>query len=85
MMQIKYAIFRIVWNKQEYQVAFQDGIVQVANSDLKAVKYENGNSKWKPCVTHAEELVRLAFGGKPKTNVAKRRTILAKPALRVVG
>lgn len=84
-MQIKYAIFRLIWNRKEYQVAFQDGIVRVANPDLQVVDYDNVNAKWKPCATHAEELVRLAFGGEPQTNFAKRRAKSAKPSLKVVG
>lgn len=84
-MQVKYAIFRMVWSRREYQVAFQDGRVVVANDKVQVVTYDNKDAKWKPCATHAEEILRLAFAGEVKTAQAKRRSAKARPALKLFG
>jgi hypothetical protein len=64
-MQIKYALLRIVWRKQEYEVTFQDGRVRVVNHRRKEVEFDNAETKWKPCATHAMVAIRRAFGEKP--------------------
>lgn len=66
LMQIKYALLKIVWRKREYQVTFQGSRVHVVDDQQAAVDFDNTETKWKPCGTHAMAAIRRAFD-KPKT------------------
>lgn len=84
-MKIKHAFFEIIWREHEYGVKFQDEQILVTDYESHVVAYNNSNGSWKPCVTHAMEMVRLAFGQTPKTGFAKRRAKAARTTLKVVG
>lgn len=85
LMKLKYATFRMTHGGKEYQIHFQDNNVRVVNQELQAVDFDNTNSKWRPCVTHASDLIRLAFREPIRSTFSKQRAKKTKPALRVVG
>ena len=49
------------------------------------VKYDNQDKKWRACVTHARELVRLATGKKSVGPFAKARAKSSRPPLRLAN
>ena len=55
--------------------------VRVADNDVYQV--ENNSGRYKPCVTHCKELIRLATKKPPVDDFAKRRQKAARPKLKV--
>ena len=83
------AVFRLLWRGVSYVVLFSaDGVcvsrARACDGRLdELARYAVG--RWRPCVTHARELVRLAAGGPVAGRRAKRRRVEARAALRLVG
>jgi hypothetical protein len=48
-------------------------------------RIDNSRGEWKPCATHAKDLVRLHIHQSPSSNHARKRAIKTKPALRLYG
>lgn len=46
---------------------------------------DNANRHWKPCCTHAQDLIRLYREQPARSNQAKQRVAKTRPALRLVG
>lgn len=48
------------------------------------LEIDNGKRQYKPCVTHATEILKLALSKPNASNFAKRRTKKMKPKLKVM-
>lgn len=83
------AVFRLLWRGVPYVVLFSaDGVFVSRARDCdgrldELARYAVG--RWRPCATHARELVRLASGGSAAGPRATRRRVEARAALRLVG
>jgi hypothetical protein len=83
------AVFRLLWRGVSYVVLFSaDGVFVSRARECdgrldELARYAVG--EWRPCVTHARELVRIAAGGPVAGRRAKRRRVEARAALRLVG
>lgn len=59
-------------------------MVSVHDSWCKTLlEVDNFDHRYKPCLTHAIELVKIALNKPTKSNFAKRRTKAMKPRLKV--
>ncbi len=83
-MEVRFAVFTIQAWGQQFWVQFLNGKVRVRNT-LESIEYANPKAEWKPCATHAKQLVQLAFGAKLASKQAQRRARDTKPSLRVIG
>lgn len=83
------AVFRLLWRGVPYVVLFSaDGVFVSRARECdgrldELARYDGGT--WRPCVTHARELVRLAAGGRVAGPRAKRRRSEARAELRLIG
>lgn len=86
---VESAVFRLIWRGVAYAVLFSaDGVFVSRARDCdghldELARYAVG--RWRPCVTHARELVRLASGGSAAGPRATRRRVETRAALRVIG
>lgn len=60
-------------------------VAVVINAQDKSFSFDNAKGTWKPCVTHCQDLIRLAFGRQPRTKFAKQKIKHTRPNLRVVS
>lgn len=51
----------------------------------KEFRVSNKKARWKPCVTHCLDLIRMHLGKKPTSEFAKQRVKATKPELKVHG
>lgn len=63
------------------------GVVMVFIGDNTAPDYQinNRNGRYKPCATHAAEILGTLTHKPPRTNFAKQRLEASTPELKVVG
>ena len=55
----------------------------VTRGDVKAITLDNSKRRYKPCATHAMDVVRRAFPSEPKTNFERDRREKVPVALKV--
>jgi hypothetical protein len=56
---------------------------QTSSSGVLVV--ENANRQWKPCQSHAQDLIRMHTQQPARCNQAKQRVAATRPVLRVVS
>lgn len=74
-MRVSESMFVVDHAGQSFRVLFAPGRVTVEQSgcELPLLKIGDQDAIWKPCATHAKELVRMAIGLRPPTQHAKNR------------
>lgn len=84
-MEVQSATFLIRAYGEPFVVTFSSGKVWVIQEGLVKGEYDNPRAQWKPCATHAKQLVQMASGAKPTSRQAQQRAKETRPSLRVVG
>lgn len=86
-MKLSYVLFQFTrYGKANHRVVFDpdDKSVLVYNNEaIRLLHVDNSDGSYKPCVTHATELLKLALQKTNTSNFAKRRAKAMKPKLKV--
>lgn len=85
-MRCSLATFRFESTGIAYMVSFCLGHLTVCVHDSYSqslLEIDNRDRRYKPCITHAWEVLRLALNQQNTSNFAKRRTKAMKPNLKV--
>lgn len=82
-MEVQSATFSVKAYGKTFRVNFLCGKVRVYSCSQTSIEYDNPKAEWKPCATHAKQLVQMAFGVKPSSRQAQRRAKDTRPSLRV--
>lgn len=83
-MQIKSAEFIVESKDKKYQIRFVSSEVLVISFETGSVlPVANDDRKWKPCATHAMDLVRMMTWEPAKSNQSKKRVRKTKPRLKI--
>lgn len=86
-MKLSYVVFQFVkYHHPAYRVIFDPESSEVTVYDSDAIwllTVDNKSGEYKPCVTHATEILKLALRKPATSNFAKRRSKVMKPQLKV--
>lgn len=72
-MKLAQALFEIVSGTDRFHVLFRPGYVVVKLKGRPDRRVENDDLRYKPCMTHCKDLIRLAVGKPPLSNQAAQR------------
>lgn len=81
-MRVRSATFEISAHDRCFTVVFEGDLVRIRDGSA-VVEYKNVDRKWKPCATHCESLVQLAFGRSVTSKWGQQRARETKPNLRL--
>ena len=87
-MKVQSATFIVEHKGKTYRVEFEPERIAVKDHEMGCIRAPVIRGKrldYKPCATHAMELVKLAIGKPVGSEFAKQRWKRMKPALGVVG
>jgi hypothetical protein len=88
-MQLKSATFRYEDGGKTWHVVFLAGLVKLwwtsQTQQGGLFRFENSDRTWKPCQSHAQDLIRLVSQKPTRCNQAAQRVKATRPVLRSVS
>lgn len=82
-MKVQSATFKIRAYGQNFRVDFIPESVRIYATTEAMIEYANDDRQWKPCATHCEQLIQMAYGVTPTSQQAQRRAKETKPKLKI--